>query len=235
MIKNIFITGKPRSGKSTLLQEVVSGLSKKVGFLTREIRVDMDRVGFELENSIGHKAILAHIDFKNMSQVGKYGVDIKALESILPEISNYSEDDILYIDEIGQMQLVSENFKEIVLKFANSRNIFIATISQIYSHPFIEDLKNRKDAIVIDLSESDIEKQKDFVKAIIGKIGRAKRYMSEPNRFTISNDKAVLKSEHGARHLLLLDTIWKCDCDFFSQHQICSHSMAVVELSMNVA
>ena len=46
MQKNILITGKPKSGKSTILEKVIFGIPDKVGFITKEIRANGQRTGF---------------------------------------------------------------------------------------------------------------------------------------------------------------------------------------------
>ncbi len=234
MIKNIFITGKPRSGKSMMLERIIGDLPKKTGFITREIKTTQGRAGFELENQKGTRVIFAHVDFGGSCKVGKYGVDIKALELILLESSDYSEDDVLYVDEIGQMQLLSEDFRQVVLNFTNSQNIFLATLSQVFQDDLINDLKNRNDSLTLDLSESNMADQEGFVKAMIHKIRKARKYIAKPQLFTFENNTAILRSEHGARNLSFLEGVWSCDCDFFRVNKICSHSMATSELSARI-
>jgi nucleoside-triphosphatase THEP1 len=51
MRKNILITGMPRSGKSTLLKNIISRIEDKVGFITHEIRKNGERTGFEIETN----------------------------------------------------------------------------------------------------------------------------------------------------------------------------------------
>ncbi|MBU4450368.1 MAG: nucleoside-triphosphatase, partial [Actinobacteria bacterium] len=86
--KNVFITGSPGSGKTTLFNEIVNGIKKikpdliVYGFITKEIREKGDRVGFSIENFKNERGILAHIDFKNGPKVGKYGINLKDFENI---------------------------------------------------------------------------------------------------------------------------------------------------------
>jgi len=67
--KNIFITGSPRSGKTTLFNEIVSDIKKIkpnliiYGFITKEIREKGYRVGFSIENFKKEKGILASYRF----------------------------------------------------------------------------------------------------------------------------------------------------------------------------
>src|SRR3990167_10025965 len=122
-MKNIIITGLPRSGKSTLLAKLVLGFDKKVGFITKEILVNQGRVGFEVENHLGQKFTLAHINFETDIQVAKYFVKIESLNEVIPSITKFDSEDLLYLDEIGQMQLHSNKFRDLVVAYLNSENL----------------------------------------------------------------------------------------------------------------
>ena len=115
MRKNILITGLPRGGKTTLLKKVISGFGKKVGFVTNEIRENGERIGFEIETHSEEKSILASVHFKTDFKVSRYFVDVKNLDAIIPRVAKFDYEDLLYLDEIGQMELFSENFKKLVL------------------------------------------------------------------------------------------------------------------------
>ena len=122
MRKNILITGMPKSGKSTLLKKIIKKHDKKTGFVTNEIRENGERVGFEIETHTGQKSVLANINFKTSLKVSKYFVNIKNLDEIIPKVSEFNGDDLLFIDEIGQMELFSKKFKQLVLRYFDSPN-----------------------------------------------------------------------------------------------------------------
>ncbi len=230
MQKNILITGKPKSGKSTLLRNLVSNIPDKVGFITNEIRNESGRVGFEIETNLGHKTILAHIDFKTPHKVSKYFVDVEKLDSIIPEVSRFGKDDLLYLDEIGQMELFSEAFKKLVLTFLNSENTCLATISAVYEDNFTQTIKKRKDIILVEISAEDREEKEMFMRQLLKKVEKARKYISEPQRFTLRNSEVTLRSEHGTRKLVKRGRAWECSCEFFNQYGICSHIIATEEL-----
>ncbi len=155
--KNVLLTGLPRSGKSTLLARLIKEQRNAVGFLTAEILAGGGRLGFQIMTHNGTQATLAHINSPSPVMVGKYHVDTAALESIIPMVSTFTPNDLLYIDEIGEMQLHSENFKDLVLKYLEAPAICIATISAVYENAFIDALKGRSDVSVIYLSPENRE------------------------------------------------------------------------------
>lgn len=230
MLKNILITGLPKTGKSTLLENLVSGLPRKVGFITREVVNDKGRIGFEIQTHPGNKTMLTSVNFLTPFKVSRYCVDIGNLESIIPEISAFANEDILYLDEIDQMELFSEKFKELVITYLNSPNTCVATVSKIYDDDFMRSIKRRNDVLLVEITEGNRDSEKNFLQQLLRKIEKAKKYILEPERFGGSGFTIDLKSEHGFRILKRVGKRWICSCDFFTSHKICSHSIATEEL-----
>ncbi len=229
MRKNILITGMPRSGKSTLLKKIISIQENKVGFVTNEVRKNDERVGFEIETNLGEKSALANVDFKTSFKVSKYFVGISNLDKIMPKVAEFNSDDFLYIDEIGQMELFSDSFKQLAIKYLDSQNTCIATLSKVYSDGFTEQVKNRDDVILIEISEENRDLKEKYIEALIKKISKAKKYISEPKRFSIKANNASINTDHGIRNLKKMEDGWSCDCEFFKENLICSHVIALEE------
>lgn len=156
-IIKILLTGPPKSGKTTLVCQVAELLTKPyVGFYTEEILDKGKRAGFALRTFSGKKGILAHVRLNSKDRVGKYKVDISDLEQLaLPEISEgLKEKKIILIDEIGKMELFSEEFKEVVWEVLDSDSPFLGTI--IYtSHCWADRIKGRKDVELIEVTETN--------------------------------------------------------------------------------
>ncbi len=229
MRKNILITGQPKSGKSFLLEKMINLIPHKVGFVTHEILQDGKRMGFEIEDHMGTKSAFAHVDFKTNQKVGRFFVDLKNLDNVLSRMSVFTKDDLLYVDEIGEMQVASPKFRNTVSTFFDSQNICIATISSVYEDDFIRAIKTRGNLIHVHVSIENRDQMFVLVTQILNKIRKAQKYLSEPDRFTVYDSLIILKSEHDKRTLSLEDNMWKCNCDFFKKYLICSHSMAVEE------
>ena len=230
MKKNILITGLPKGGKSTLIKKVISEYDNKFGFVTEEISSQKKRTGFEIELYTGQRVLLASIDLKTDYQVSKYFVDIKALDSMVSQLSGFHDKDILYLDEIGPMELFSDKFKKLALNFLDSKNICLVTVKAISKDAFIKQIKKRKDIISVNITERNRNDKSLFNKELIKKIKKAKRYINEPERFIIKNGTVKVKSEHGVRTININNKEMNCNCDFFIKHKACSHSIAAEEI-----
>lgn len=167
-IKNIIITGDPRSGKSTLISKIISSELYKVGFVTNEILNNGTRLGFEINTSNGLKTILAHVNGSSSLKVSRYQVFPENLDRIIELMPPIDSKDLLYIDEIGQMELFSKRFKAFTQSYLDSSNVCITTLSKIYSDEFIEAIKSRQDCVFFNLtSENRLEQERLIKKKLL--------------------------------------------------------------------
>lgn len=144
----ILLAGKPKSGKSTMLAQLISQVEFKHGLFSPEVRKDGERIGFDLQDENDKSATLSRTDKPTKYPVGRYFVDPASLESFIEHLFIYTPNQLLFIDEVGQMQLYSDRFMKLVSDYLGSPNDFIGTISQIYDHPFLSNLKERKDILL---------------------------------------------------------------------------------------
>jgi len=163
-IKNLFLVGRPGVGKTTLLVTVATRLKdvRLGGFYTREMREGNRRVGFRVETFSGASGILAHVSHKHGQRVGKYGVDIAALERLgvtaLEEAIRMA--DVILVDEIGKMELFSDRFRASLLRALDSPKPVLATV-MAYADPFVDTLKTRPDVQLIEVTQSNRDRLVD--------------------------------------------------------------------------
>ncbi len=229
MKKNIIITGLPESGKSTTLNNVILHYSNKTGFVTNEVREEGKRVGFKIKTQKDDGGLFAGVKLNTDFKVSRYFVDIKKLDSVVSRLFSFGKEDLLYIDEVGEMQCKSELFKKLVFDYLNSKNISIITLSSVYTDDFINSIKLRNDIILVEISKENREEKLIFVKNIIEKVIKAKRYLEDISRFDIEY-KITARTDHGVRHLVFSKGNWACDCEFYEINKICSHIIAVDSL-----
>jgi nucleoside-triphosphatase THEP1 len=140
---NIFVTGNPRCGKSTLIQRLLDQISAKnvSGFITPEIRINDKRQGFKIIDLASKKEeILASLNIKQGPSVSKYRVNVDGIEAIMDKfLESYESSEYVIIDEIGMMEFYSKKFRETVRMVLDSDKKVVATLSK----KFVKDLKDK--------------------------------------------------------------------------------------------
>ena len=172
----ILITGRPGSGKTTLVRTVIEQLGARAGgFYTRETRGDDGRrTGFEIVTLSGETARLAGVDITGPQGVGHYGVDIEALERVaVPALEAAIESDALVVvDEIGKMELLSARFQRALVECYRRHRLLFGTIMQA-AHPFADELKGQPDTLLFELTESSRDEVRGLVEAqLLAALGR---------------------------------------------------------------
>ena len=131
---NIFITGNPRCGKSTLIQRILDEISdrKISGFITPEIRVNNIRQGFKIiDLASKQEEILASINIKQGPGVSKYRVNVKGVDTIMDKfLKSYENSEYVIIDEIGMMEFYSQKFRDTIKLVLDSDKRVTATLSK---------------------------------------------------------------------------------------------------------
>ena len=142
--RHLLLTGAPGVGKSTVVRKVAEALARDGvaigGFRTGEIRDGGRRVGFRVTTFDGREAVLAHIDLAGPQRVGRYGVDVAALDRIVA--GALAPDGLHLVDEIGPMECFSPRFKEAVRRLLDSDSTVVATIHRSTSG-FVGEVKRR--------------------------------------------------------------------------------------------
>jgi len=158
--QKVLLTGRPGCGKTTVIKHVVNGLAQRAGgFYTEEMRESGRRVGFNLLTLQGKEAVFAHVNFKTPERVGKYGLDLSALETVGVEAVRKAVRDrqLVVIDEIGPMEIRSAIFRDAVSEALDSEVPVLATIFA-RSLPFADAIKSRPDVTLIEVCPDNRER-----------------------------------------------------------------------------
>ena len=160
-MKQVYLlTGRPGTGKTSLIKQAIAGVRGKVGgFYTEEIRSGGVREGFRLVSLDGQKAILAHIDTPGPYRVSKYGVDIDSLDRVGVTVLNQAakECDLVVVDEIGKMELFSANFREAIWQIINSGKKVLGTI-MFQANPWADAIKHQPQVNLVEVTRANYQR-----------------------------------------------------------------------------
>lgn len=166
----ILITGRPKSGKSTILSELIAGIASRRGFITKELVKNQRRTGFVVEDMNGLRSVLAQTQNPTSLQVGRFYVHPEVLAEFTRNLAHPKTGELLYLDEIGQMQLYSNDFRSLVEEYLDAQNDFAATISSVYSNEFTMRIFNRDDILLFHLTDINrYEVKKSLSIALVNK------------------------------------------------------------------
>ncbi|MCK4409848.1 MAG: NTPase [Candidatus Eisenbacteria sp.] len=157
--KNLFATGRPGIGKTTLIERVLDALDIDAGgFYTKELLDDGRRVGFSIVGLHGVHGVLAHVDHEGSFRVGKYGVNCEDLERVgvraIDDAVTHSK--IIVMDEIGRMELCSQAFQKAVGRALDSPTPVLGTI-QDRTNAFLDSVRARPDVKILRVNTGNRE------------------------------------------------------------------------------
>lgn len=157
--KNLLLTGLPGVGKTTVIRKVLQLLPKNLkvdGFFTEEVREGGERVGFQIVTLDGQRAWLARKGFQSTHKVGKYGVDLKAIESVIaPTLKRAIErSDLIVVDEIAKMELSHPVFARVVWECLESSKPVLGVI-QRSRLPFLDKVRSRGDVLLFEVTQQN--------------------------------------------------------------------------------
>ena len=157
MKRALLLTGQPGTGKTALIKEALDKTRiKAAGFYTEEILTGGIRQGFRLITLDGQEVLLAHVVISSPYRVSKFHVDTAALDrvGVSALYRAVQEFDLIVIDEIGKMELLSPQFKETVIHALNSQKKILGTI-MFNPHPFADEIKRRPEVEILPVTRDN--------------------------------------------------------------------------------
>jgi len=136
----IFVSGLPRSGKTTLVKKIYEEFKDKIkisGFYTEEISKNNFRLGFKIFSLDSKEEFIFAKKQKeenfNVNYAG-YFLNLKVLEDVISKIDENPK--LIIIDEIGKMEMLSEKFKNFIFKIMKSDKNVLATLHRSFINQF---------------------------------------------------------------------------------------------------
>ncbi len=164
MSRVLILTGASGVGKTTVLTKTVDALKAKGirvgGMVTREVRENNVRVGFEILDLTNNKhGWLAHVNGQGGPLVGKYNVNLEDLDNIgtTAIMQALEKCNVIAIDEIGPMELFSQKFKQAVTQALESKKLMLTVVHGKAKDPLVTQIKRRIDAEIFNVTFSNRE------------------------------------------------------------------------------
>jgi nucleoside-triphosphatase len=152
----LLLTGAPGIGKTTVIRRVAGQLEAKGlrGFYTEEIREGGERRGFRLASFEGKERVIAHVAFSKSHRVGKYGVDVAALDAAASLLAPDPAAKTYLVDEIGKMECLSERFVGAMRALLAGQAPVVATVG-LRGRGFIAEVKRSKECLLWEVTHAN--------------------------------------------------------------------------------
>ena len=156
----IGITGLPGAGKTFALLKVIEMLETDGltvgGMITEPIVERSRREGFYVMDwATKEKRVFASKDIDSKIMVGRYGVDITALEEVGVQALKRAtaESNVIVIDEVGKMEVESDSFVGAVKEALDSDKPLILTLHKKSRNPLLQDIRRRDDIRILEVTQ----------------------------------------------------------------------------------
>lgn len=164
--RRLFIVGVPETGKSRLVREVTESRHDRIGgFYISPIMSGRVRRGVRLHTFDGQERMLAQKGLKSNHTLGKFGLDLNALENVsVPALKlGMMTKEVMVIDEIGMLDPLSERFRATLEEVLKSHKPVLATL-RAGAKPWSDRIKKLPDSQVLVLTRSNYASVKQQVR-----------------------------------------------------------------------
>lgn len=168
----IGITGLPRSGKSAVMEKVLSMLKEERGrelsarnlageteiiggICTEPILENGERLGYKIRDLVtGDEGEIAHKGIDSRLRVLGYGLNTAELERVaIPAIQHAIDNcEVIVIDEIGKFAVESEAFVNSVRTALEVDKPTLLTLHKKSRHPLLQDIRRRDDGRILEVT-----------------------------------------------------------------------------------
>lgn len=169
-INNILLTGQIKAGKSTILNKSIQKLNlSPTGFKTLPYLINNEVTGFYITDSLSSATQNAYSLIGKKKHDGKWSSIPDTFNIIGTQILNKSLNSnkkVILMDELGFFETKALTFQEYVFNCLNSNKIVIGAIKPIHT-TFLNQIRNRKDIIIIEVNIDNRQKQYHHFKNIL--------------------------------------------------------------------
>lgn len=168
---SIILTGAPSVGKTTIVMDVAQKLKARGvrvgGVVSREVRTGNVRIGFEfIDLATNDRDVLASVT-GNGPRVGKYFVNLAGCRFAADRVKNaLINSDVIICDEVGPMELKSNEFIDTVKYLLKTDKKAIVVIHQKLEHPLIREFREKPNSLI----NINIENREKVAKILLNEL-----------------------------------------------------------------
>jgi len=184
MARNLFLTGRVKCGKSTLLkQEITPYLGKIGGYYVRRIFCSGEHRGFRMMELSDQKSYLLEQEAGSihkekdlvvyLSDNGNWEPCEKTFEVTGAEIlkrAYHSGKKVILMDELGTAEQFSPRFRRMVNMLLDSSLSVLGVIKK-ERNPFLDGIRERDDVTVVDLDRWERREAAERVRSFLAEAG----------------------------------------------------------------
>ena len=169
-MKNLFLTGEKRIGKSTIIRKITKKVDHSLGGYITERKIEDNIKTFTINSlyDVTEKHIIANIDIKNNSK----DIIIDSFEKKLPLILDNSLKyrDLIVLDELGFMENHIETFTSKVYELLDSEKPVFGVLKD-FDCEFLNKIRNRNDVIILEITKENRDNILDEIVDILKSFG----------------------------------------------------------------
>ncbi|MCY6369037.1 nucleoside-triphosphatase [Clostridium ganghwense] len=205
-MKNIFLTGEPGIGKTTLLKNILESLDTSIGGFINEVKYNKQIKQWHIQSLQDGKKEKITDCFDNVKNYND--VINKTCTGIL--YNSYKTRKVIVIDKLGILESKVNIFKTLVNRILDSDKVVLGVIDK-NKDEFLEEIRNREDLILIEVTKRNRDILRDKIISKLKEWGvkhKPLQFFKEEKEFIKWYD-SFLQYNNNIYHQIILDDIYK--------------------------
>jgi nucleoside-triphosphatase len=151
-MNNIFLTGNPGSGKSTIIKKLIEQMDCSIGGFIENKIFEYNKTVFEIASlSDGLRGVIGETSGLKNTRINPSIFETLGIKILSDSLK---DSDVIIIDELGFFESSCKKFIMSVNKALDSKKPVIGVLKK-YDSDFLNSIKNRNDTYIIEVTEEN--------------------------------------------------------------------------------